>query len=84
MADQMEFRVSTEQIEAARSKLAETGFAISGKSGAIEKDGYRIGYSLVDGMLTLQVLLKPRFVPMKAVSARIRSVLTRESMTESA
>jgi len=39
MADQMKFRVTSEQLEAARAKLAEAGFPISGDSGAIEKDG---------------------------------------------
>jgi hypothetical protein len=70
MADQMGFRVTPEQVEAAKSKLAETGFPISGDSSAVEKDGYRIGYSLVEGVLTLQILAKPRFVPMMRRSFR--------------
>lgn len=82
MADQMKFRVTPEQVEAARSKLAEAGFPISGESGAIEKDGYRIGYSFSDGVLVLQVLTKPRFVPLVAVKARIRSVLAKEGVRE--
>ena len=84
MADQMKFRVTPEQVEAARSKLAEAGFPIPGESGAVEQDGYRIGYSLVDGVLTLQVLAKPRIVPMRIVKSRIRSVLARESIVEQA
>ncbi|MBA3973807.1 MAG: hypothetical protein C0504_06265 [Candidatus Solibacter sp.] len=82
MADQMKFRVTPEQVEAARSKLAEAGFPISGDSGTVEKNGYRIGYSLSDGILILQVLTKPRFVPMMAVKARIRSVLANEMIWE--
>jgi hypothetical protein len=82
MADQMKFRVTPEQIEAARSKLAEAGFPITGESGAIEKDGYRIGYSLSDKILTLQVLAKPRLVPMIAVRARIRSMLAMRGIKE--
>jgi hypothetical protein len=46
MADQMRFRVTPEQVDAARSKLEEAGFPISGESGTVERDGYRIGYSL--------------------------------------
>jgi hypothetical protein len=83
MADQMKFRVTPEQVEAARAKLAEAGFQISGGSGAVEKDGYRIGYSLADGVLILEVLSKPRIVPMWAVKAKIRSVLTHERIWES-
>ncbi len=82
MADEMKFHVTPEQVEAARAKLAEAGFPISGESGAIEKDGYRIGYALAGGILSLQVLAKPRLVPMMAVRARIRSVLSREGMSE--
>lgn len=82
MADQMRFRVTPEQVEAARARLAETGFPISGESGAIEKDGYRIGYALTAGVLILDVLAKPRFVPMMAVKARIRSVLAHERIRE--
>lgn len=84
MADQMEFRVTPGQVEAARSKLAEAGFPISGESGAIQREGYRIGYSLAAGILLLKVLAKPRFVPMIAVRARIRSVLAKEGIAESA
>lgn len=80
MADQMKFRVTLEQVEAARAKLAEAGFSISGDSGAVEKDGYRIGYSLVGGVLILDVLAKPRFVPMVAVKARVRSLLAEEGI----
>lgn len=82
MADQIKFRVTSEQVEAARSKLAEAGFPISGDSGSVEKDGYRIGYSLSGGILLLQVLAKPRFVPILAVRARIRSMLAREGIHE--
>ena len=82
MADQMRFRVTPEQVEAARTKLAEVGFPISGESGAVEKDGYRIGYTFSDAILVLQVLSKPRFVPMMAVKARIRSVLANEMIWE--
>lgn len=79
----MKFLVTHEQIETARSKLAEAGFPISGKSGAVEKDGYRIGYSLDGGLLILRVLAKPKFVPMMVVKARIRSVLALERIRES-
>ncbi|HNY42597.1 MAG TPA: hypothetical protein PKJ41_19505 [Bryobacteraceae bacterium] len=82
MADQMKFRVTPEQVEAAKSKLAEAGFRISGDSGALEKDGYRIGYSLADGLLTLEVQAKPRIVPMWAVKSRVRSALAEEGLME--
>jgi hypothetical protein len=82
MADRMKFRVTPEQIEAARSKLAEAGFPISGESGVVEKDGYRIGYTLVDGVLVLELLSKPRIVPMRIVKSRIRAVLAGERIVE--
>ncbi len=63
--------------------MAEAGFPLSGDSGAIEKDGYRIGYALTDGVLLLEVLAKPRFVPLMAVKAKIRSVLAHERIRES-
>ena len=84
MADHMRFRVTPEQVEAAGTKLAQAGFPISGESGAVEKDGYRVGYSLDGGLLILQVLAKPRFVPMIAVKARVRSLLAGEGICESA
>lgn len=80
MADQMKFHVTREQVEAARNKLAEAGFPISGESGAIENDGYRIGYSFSDGVLILQVLTKPRFVPLIALKAKVRSLLAAEGI----
>ncbi len=80
----MKFRVTPEQIEAARSKLAEAGFPITGESDAIEKDGYRIEYLLAGGLLVLEVLSKPRIVPMRIVKSRIRAVLARESIVEQA
>jgi hypothetical protein len=80
----MKFSVTPEQVEAARTKLAEAGFPLSGDSDAIEKNGYRIGCTLSDGVLLLQVLAKPRFVPMMAVKAKIRSLLAGEGISESA
>lgn len=80
MADRMKFRVTQEQVEAARSKLAESGFPISGESGAVEKDGYRIGYFLAGGVLILEVQAKPRLVPMWVVQSRIRSALSEEGV----
>lgn len=78
MADQMRFRVTPEQAESAGPKLAEAGFPISGDSGAVEKGGYSIAYALTERVLLLDVLAKPRFVPMMAVKAKIRSVLAGE------
>ena len=83
MADQMKFRVTPEQIEVARAKLAEAGFPISGDSGAVEKGGYRIAYALTERVLLLDVLAKQRFVPMMAVKAKIRSLLAGEGILES-
>ena len=82
MPDRTRFSVAPAQIEAARTRLAEAGFPLSGDSGAIEKDGYRIGYALTDRVLLLDVLAKPRFVPLMAVKARIRSVLAQERIRE--
>ncbi len=82
MADRMKFAVTPEQVEAARAKLAEAGFPISGDSGAVEKGGYRIAYALTDRVLLLDVLAKPRFVPMMVLKARIRSVLAGEGISE--
>lgn len=83
MPDRMRFALTPAQAEAARSRMAEAGFPLSGDSGAIEKDGYRIGYALTDGVLLLEVLAKPRFVPLMAVKAKIRSVLAHERIRES-
>ena len=80
MADQTKLRVTREQVEDARSKLAGAGFPISGDSGTVEKDGYRIGGFLVGGEPILDVLAKPRFIPVIAVKARIRSMLAKESI----
>ena len=82
MAEQMRFRVTPEQVEDARAKLAEAGFPISGESGAIEKDGYRIGYTLAEGELILKVEAKPRIVPMWLVKSRIRSALAKEGIAK--
>ena len=82
MAEKLKFAVTPAQVEAARSRLAEAGFPISGDSGAIEKDGYRIGYALTDAGLLLEVLAKPRFVPLIAVKARIRSMLAGQGISE--
>ena len=82
MADQMKFRVTAEQIEAAKDKLAEAGFPITGESGAIEKDGYRIGYTFSDAILVLQVLAKPRLVPVGMVRSKIRTLLASEGIVE--
>lgn len=84
MADQMKFCVTPEQTEAAKTKLAEAGFPIVGDSGAVEKDGYRIGYSLAGGVLVLDVQAKPRMVPMWVVKSRIRSVMEKQSILQQA
>jgi hypothetical protein len=80
MADQMKFRVAPEQVKAARAKLTEAGFPISGESGAVEKDGYRIGYSLAGGVLILEIQAKPRIVPMWAVKSRVSAALSQEGI----
>lgn len=82
MADQMKFAVTAAQIGVARAKLAEAGFNLAGDTGVLQKDGYRIGYAVEQGRLILDLLAKPRFVPMMVVKARIRSVLPRECIFE--
>lgn len=84
MADPMKFQVTPEQVQAVRAKLADAGFPISGESGTVGKGGYRIGYSFSDGILVLQVLAKPRFVSMIAVSAWVRSILAKEGIATTA
>ncbi|HPT28871.1 MAG TPA: hypothetical protein PLZ95_20790 [Bryobacteraceae bacterium] len=84
MPERMRFPVTPAQVEAARSRLAQAGYPLSGDSGAIAKDGYLIGYALTDGVLILEVLVKPRFVPMLAVKAKIRSMLAMECLAETA
>jgi len=41
-------------------------------------DGYRIGYAVEQGRLILDLLAKPRLVPMMVVKAKIRSVLPKK------
>lgn len=82
MADQIKFRITPEQIEAASSKLAEAGLSISGNSGSVEREGYRIGYSLSDGVLILEVHAKQRIVPMRVVRSRVRAALSGERLVE--
>jgi hypothetical protein len=82
MVNQMKFAVTPAQVEAARSRLSEAGYPLSGDAGTVEQDGYRIGYTLEHGLLLLELFAKPRFVPMLAVKAKIRSLLSREGISE--
>jgi hypothetical protein len=82
MADQMRFAVTPAQIGAARAKLAEAGFNLAGDTGVLQKDGYRIGYAVEQGRLILDLLAKPRFVPMMVVKVKIRSALASEEISE--
>jgi hypothetical protein len=82
MADRMKFAVTAAQIGVARARLAEAGFNLAGDTGVLQKDGYRIGYAVEEGRLILDLLAKPRFVPLMVVKAKIRSMLAGEGMTE--
>jgi hypothetical protein len=78
----MKFAVTAAQIGVARARLAEAGFNLAGDTGVLQKDGYRIGYAVEEGRLILDLLAKPRFVPLMVVKAKIRSMLAGEGMTE--
>lgn len=82
MADRMKFAVTPAQIGVAREKLAEAGFNLSGDTGVLQKDGYRIGYALSDGVLTLDLLAKPRLVLAGMVRSKIRALLASEGISE--
>jgi len=82
MADQMKFRVTPAQIGVARAKLAEAGFNLAEDTGVLQKDGYRIGYAVEQERLILDLLAKPRFVPMLALKAKIRSMLAGQGISE--
>ncbi len=62
--------------------MADRGFPLSGDTGTVEKNGYRIGYALTNGVLLLEVLAKPRLAPMMAVKAKIRAMLAGEEISE--
>lgn len=82
MADRMKFAVTPTQIRGARAKLAEAGFNLAGDTGVLQKDGYRIGYAVEQGWLILDLLAKPRFVPVMVVKAKIRLMLAGEGISE--
>ncbi len=54
----------------------------TGDTGILEKDGYRIGHAVAEGVLLRELLAKPRFLPMMAVKAKIRFVLAGEGISE--
>ncbi|MBE0660329.1 MAG: hypothetical protein IH602_21730 [Bryobacteraceae bacterium] len=82
MADRMKFAVPPAQIGVARARLAEAAFNLAGDTGVLQKDGYRVGCAVEQGRLILDLLAKPRFVPVIAVKAKIRSMLAGEGVTE--
>jgi hypothetical protein len=82
MADRMKFTVTPAQIGVARARLAEAGFSPVEDIGVRQKDGYRVGDAVEHGRLILDLLAKPRFVPMMAVKAKIRSAFASEGVSE--
>jgi hypothetical protein len=67
--------MSDAQFAAATKRLRTNGIELAGPTGTLSKDGVRAKYEHADGVLKVEILDRPDFLPVSLIEGRLRSYL---------
>ena len=67
--------MSNAQFAAATTRLRNNGIELTGPSGTLSKDGVTAKYEHSDGVLKVEILDRPEFLPVSLIEGRLQSYL---------
>ena len=67
--------MSDAQFAAATKRLRSNGIELTGPSGTLSKDGVTAKYEHADGVLQVEILDRPEFLPVSLIEGRLQSYL---------
>lgn len=63
------------QFDEASQRLRAAGIDISGPAGMLSRDGISARYSYANGVLTIEVVEKPFFLPLSVIESQMRGYI---------
>lgn len=63
------------QFDEASQRLRAAGIDISGPAGTLSRDGISARYSYANGVLTIEVVEKPFFLPLSVIESQMRGYI---------
>jgi hypothetical protein len=67
----LSFPMSDAQFAAASTRLRAAGIELSGPTGTLSKDGITAKYAHANGVLTVEIIDKPFFVPVSMIESKL-------------
>jgi hypothetical protein len=67
--------MSDAQFAAATTRLRTNGIELAGPTGTLSKDGVTAKYEHSDGVLKVEILDRPQFLPVSLIEGRLQSYL---------
>ncbi|HTV08460.1 MAG TPA: hypothetical protein VMD97_05395 [Candidatus Aquilonibacter sp.] len=71
----IEVPLTEAQFEEASRRLREAGVNISGPSGTLSREGITAKYSYGNGVLVIEVVEKPFFLPLSVIESQMRGYI---------
>ena len=71
----IEVPLSVAQFDEASRRLQAAGVNLSGTSGTLSRDGITAKYSYANGVLTIEVVDKPFFLPLSLIESQMRGYI---------
>lgn len=71
----IEVPLSETQFDEASRRLQAAGVNLSGRSGTLSRDGITAKYSYANGVLTIEVIEKPFFLPLSLIESQMRGYI---------
>jgi hypothetical protein len=71
----IEVPLTEAQFAAAAKRLRDYGVDLTGPSGTLSRDGITARYNYANGILTIEILKKPFFLPVSAIESQMRSYI---------
>ena len=71
----VEVPLTETQFDEASRRLRAAGINISGTAGTLSRDGITANYSYANGVLTIEVVDKPFFLPVSVIEAQMRGYI---------
>jgi hypothetical protein len=70
------------QFATASQRLRTNGIELSGPSGTLTKDGVTAKYAHALGVLTVEIIEKPFFMPLSAIEGRLKAYIDQSLATD--
>lgn len=71
----IEVPLTEAQFAAASQRLQAYGVNLTGATGTLSRDGIEARYNYANGVLTIEIIKKPFFLPTSAIETQMRSYI---------